>query len=65
VVCSSQSCDHSVCVKERGICFDCASEKLGVFVTSPPVLSIVDSYVENDRETWGFDDAIRLIEDVG
>ncbi len=62
VTCSSQSCDHTVCVKERGVCFDCAREKLGVLVTAPPILTIHEFSKDEDWEAAHFDDAVRLLE---
>lgn len=65
VVCSEQSCDHVFCVKERGVCFECASEKLGAVVTSPPVMTLHEYERDPDFGSHGFDNAIRLLEDMG
>jgi hypothetical protein len=64
VVCSTQSCNHAFCMKERGICIDCAREKLGDTTQPPPPMTMYALYeLRDEREESGFDDAIRLIED--
>ena len=68
VVCSSQSCDHQVCVKERGICFDCAREKLGDSSPPKPQLTLHAYYevsTSKGEEADDFDTAIRLLEEKG
>ena len=68
VVCSQDSCDHDFCVKERGVCYECGLEKLGIFVSAPSLPSIRGFKIPPDEEDWGwdsFDTAARLIEDNG
>lgn len=67
VVCSSESCDHAFCSRERGVCFDCAREKLGDY--SPQIQHTLHGHYElaiaGDEESGGLDNAIRAIEDGG
>jgi hypothetical protein len=67
VVCSQDSCDHAFCVKERGVCYECGLEKLGIYVATPSGPSIKDREItkeEYDNDN-SFDMAARLIEDNG
>ena len=68
VVCSVESCSHAFCVKERGVCYECGLEKLGIYVATPSLPSIRGFKVRDDDEYKGddyFDMAARLIEDNG
>ena len=68
VVCSSESCDHQVCVKERGVCIDCAREKLGDFTQPLPQQTLYAHYeytISREDGYGEFENAVRLLEDQG
>ena len=68
VVCTSESCDHQVCVKERGVCWECASEKLGEFPQQAHPQTLYAHYEVSSSQDEGlgdFENAVRLLEDQG